>query len=147
MSRYPSKFGPRRPRAGYTLLELVVASASATVLMGGLASSLYIAAQSLDVGAGSLAETRRGQRALAIIHGDLQSALTLSELTATAVTMSVPDRNGDNVPEIIRYAWSGTPGEPLTQSYNGATATTVVANVQAFSLAALTRLIESEIRT
>ena len=41
-----------RPPAGYTLMEMVVASASAVVLMGGLSSALYIGAQSLDVNTG-----------------------------------------------------------------------------------------------
>ena len=110
--------------------------------MGGLSSSLYIAAQSLEVGTGTLLETRTANTALAMINRDLQSALTLSELTATSVTMTVPDRNGDDVPETIRYNWAGTAGEPLTQVYNGGSATTLAANVQSFSLAWLTRLME-----
>ncbi|NOZ41159.1 MAG: hypothetical protein GXP24_13170 [Planctomycetes bacterium] len=138
----PAKCNSTRLATGFTLLELAIASASATVLMVGLSSSLYIAAQSLDVGAGSLVESRTANSALATINRDLQSALTLSELTATSVTMSVPDRNGDNVPETIRYAWAGTAGDPLTQVYNGGTATTLAANVQSFSLAWMKRLIK-----
>lgn len=129
-------------RTGYTLLELVVASTSATVLMVGLTSSLYIASQSLAVATGSLAETRAANTALATINRDLQSALTLSELTTTSITMSVPDRNGDNVPETIRYSWSGVVGDPLTQTYNGQTATNLASNVQSLAFAWQTRLIE-----
>jgi len=129
-------------RLGFTLLELVVASASAAVLMVGLSSSLYIAAQSLNVGEGTLVEKRTASAALATINRDLQSALTLSELTATSVTMTVPDRDSDNVPETIRYNWAGSTGDPLTQVYNGGTATTLATNVQSFSLAWMTRLME-----
>ena len=138
----------RQRRGGFTLLELVVASTSAAVLMGGLASSLYIAGQSLGLSTGSLAKTHSSQRALSMLHADLQSALTFNELTATTVSMTVPDRNGDSVPETIRYAWSGVTGEPLTQQYNGGTPSTIAAEVQSFSLSWLTRLMEgSAIRT
>ena len=131
-----------RCRIGYTLVEMVVASASAAILMGGLASSIYIASQSLDVTTGPLTEARSAHSALATINRDLQSALTLSELTATTITMSVPDRDGDNVPETIRYAWSGNVGDPLTQEYNGGAATTVAQDVQTLTFNWVTRLIE-----
>lgn len=142
MNRRPIKLETRPKRAGQTLLELVVATTSAVVLMGGLSSSIYIASQSLDVATGSLADTRSANTALEAINRDLQSALTISELTATTITMSVPDRDGDSVPETIRYAWSGVTGDPLTQSYNGSTETNIARDVQSFSLAAVTRLIE-----
>ncbi|MEM8945429.1 MAG: hypothetical protein AAGD11_09610 [Planctomycetota bacterium] len=132
----------RYRRAGYTLLELAVASASSVVLVGGLASSIFIAAQSLDVTDGTLADARRANQILDQINHDLQSAVMLSELSSTAVTMSVPDRDGDNVPETIRYAWSGVAGDPLTKVYNGGTAVTVAGNVQGFSMEWISRFIE-----
>lgn len=132
----------RRPQpSGYTLLELVVASASAAVLVGGLTSALFIASQTLDVSSGSLVQTRKANEALATITNDLQSALSLTELTDTAVTMTVPDRDGDNIPETIRYYWSGMGNSPLRQTYNGTT-TDLATNVQSFSLTWLTRFIE-----
>ena len=39
-------------RAGHTLIELLIAMGSATFLMGGMASTIYIASHALD-GAGS----------------------------------------------------------------------------------------------
>ena len=129
--------------SGYTLLEMVVASASAAILIGGLSSSLYIATQSLDVSSGSLAEARTAHEILARINSDLQSAVSLSELTATAVTMNVPDRNGDNVPEVIRYSWSGVTSDPLQVTYNGATSD-LAADVQAFSFTWISRLIRGQ---
>lgn len=141
MHQRAQKIRPNRRLAGYTLLELVVASASAAVLVGGLASSLFIAAQSLDAGSDTLATRRTASLTLEKISRDLQSAKTLSELTATSVTMTVPDRNGDSVAETIRYYWSGSTGDPLLEDYNGTT-TTLANDVQSFSLAWATRLIE-----
>lgn len=129
--------------SGYTLLEMVVASASAVILIGGLSSSLFIATQSLDVSSGSLAEARTAQEIIARINSDLQSAVSLSELTTTAVTMNVPDRNGDNVPEVIRYSWSGTTSDPLQITYNGTTSD-LAADVQAFSFTWISRLIRGQ---
>ncbi len=142
MKRNSAQFDSRARTRGYTLLELVVASASAAILVGGLSSSLYIASQSLEVNSGSLAKSRTAQQAIATINRNLQTAISLSELTATSITMSVPDRNGDSVPETIRYSWSGTAGDPLTEEYNGGTATTHVDDVQSLSFAWMTRLIE-----
>lgn len=113
-----------------------------SVLTAGLASSLYIAAQSLDVADDELHQTRVAHRVLATLHRDAQSATAFSELTATSVTMSVPDRNGDSVPETIRYGWSGTAGDPLTYQYNSGSVQDVAIDVQAFSLSYLSRFIE-----
>lgn len=129
-------------RRGYTLIELMLSVAAGSVLVGGLSGSLYIAAQSLEVNRGDLAEQRDAHQVLAEINRDAQSALTMTELTATTVTMRVPDRDGDNLPEIIRYAWSGQVGDPLTKQFNGGAAVPVATNVQAFSLDWLSRLIE-----
>ncbi|MCG8450849.1 MAG: prepilin-type N-terminal cleavage/methylation domain-containing protein, partial [Pirellulales bacterium] len=129
-------------RRGYTLIEMVISTTVGGVLVAGLASSLYIASQSLDVDSGSLGDKRVARRALARLHHDAQSAISVSELTNKRVTMTVPDRNGDSVPETIRYDWSGTAGDPLTLEYNGGTATTLADNVQSFSLAWVSRLLE-----
>ena len=67
-------------------------------------------------------------------------------LTPTAVTLTVPDRDGDNIPETIRYSWSGIANAPLRQEYNGVLPPEdkkqFVENVQSFSLDWLTRLVE-----
>ncbi len=130
-----------RTPAGFSLLEVVIASAASTVLVAGLASVIYIAGETLDVESGSLAKANEVNQVIAQINHDLHSALTISELTSTAVTMTVPDRDGDNVPETIRYYWSGIGDSNLQYTYNGAT-TNLAKKVESFSLAWVTRLIE-----
>ena len=165
-AKHIAKLGCKRPSAGFTVLEMVIASASAVVLMGGLSSALYIGAQSLDVSAGTQAETRTSNAALAIIKRDLQEAISISELsnapnplpdplpdplTPTAVTLTVPDRDGDNIPETIRYSWSGIANAPLRQEYNGVLPPVdekqFVENVQSFSLDWMQRLINGSSMT
>ena len=124
----------RKPRPGYTLLELVVASAGATFLVIGLGSSLYIAAQAVDPSNTPTNAAIQGNSALTDLMADVELATSFSERTPTAITFSVPDRNNDGNPETIRYAWSGTPGDPLTREYNGGAPATVVDNVHDFAL-------------
>lgn len=133
----------RNLRRAFTLLELSVASVTSAVLVAGLASSIFIASQSLDVASdGTLVETRLASRIVNEINGNLQSAVSISELTDRSVTMSVPDRDGNGVPETIRYFWSGITGNPLYKVYNNGSATIIAPDVQSFSLQWISRMIE-----
>ncbi|MCA9270373.1 MAG: hypothetical protein KDA41_17950 [Planctomycetales bacterium] len=130
-----------RGRGGVTLAELLVSTVAATVLMGGLTSSIYIASQGFEADVSAPAEQAHADGALTQVMRDAQSATEITELTATAATFVVPDRNGDNSPETIRYAWSGTPGDPLTYQLNGGAVETLAEDVQQFNLDYLSRFI------
>ena len=66
-------------------------------------------------------------------------ATSFATLTPGEVVCTVPDRTGDNAPETIRYAWSGTVGTSLTRQRNGGTAEPIATNVQSFTLTYLRR--------
>jgi hypothetical protein len=66
------------------------------------------------------------------MQSDLEFALAFSEQTATAMTFTVPDRDGDLLAETIRYAWSGTPGDPLTRQINEGAVATMLEDVHVF---------------
>ena len=121
-------------------MELLVSTASATVLMAGLASATYIANRALDDEALPVSADRRASEALSQLLCDLEHALAFSERTSAAVTFTVPDRDGDNAPETVRYAFSGAAGDPLTYEYNGGPAVKIADDVQAFDLNYLTRI-------
>lgn len=76
---------------------------------------------------------------------DLERATGFTERTATSATFTVPDRNGDGRPETLRYAWSGTPGAPLTLQMNGGTIQNLATNVQQFQLTYRTRLVAAPV--
>lgn len=118
---------PRRP--GYTLIEMLVASVSAGVLMVGMASTLMIASQSLELNSGGVTREADLHRALDRLTGDVRHAKGFTERTATAMTFTVPDRTGDGEDDTLRYAWSGVAGDPLTLEFNGATPIVVAGNV------------------
>ncbi len=137
-NRQASHASKRQTRRGYTLLEMVISTGAATVLLGGLMSTIVVAnrAWSPDLKPAIKTETSGLTRQLGI---DLKSALYFTERTSTAATFAVPDRDSDGQPEILRYSWSGTGGDALTVSLNGGTAQVVVADVQTFNMDFLLR--------
>lgn len=125
--------------AGFTLIELMVGLVSSSMLVAGLSSAIYISSQALDLNSSASRQFVIASEVLGDMAADLALARSFSERTATAVTFDVPDRDGDLHPETIRYAWSGTPGDPLIYQYNGGTEITIAADVQSLTLTALTR--------
>lgn len=127
---------PRRTQApAYTLIELVLSTAALTVLMGAVGSAIVITTHALPDGRSDAENLTESYFAAAQIADDLRTAISFTEKTATAITFSVPDRDNDSNPETIRYAWAGSPGNPLTRQYNGGTVATLAANVRDFNLA------------
>lgn len=120
-------------RRGYTLLELVIGLGSATLLCGGMASAISVASRGMEATDSPQAQTADVVTAQRQIARDLQHALRFTERTATAITLLVPDRDNNGLPESVRYAWSGTPGDPLTYSLNGGTPVNIEEDVQSFA--------------
>jgi hypothetical protein len=118
-------------RPGYTLIELVAGVAATSILVAGMGSVVMVAARSTDE---STLPARQIQASMAVhdILAELQFAVSFNERTATAVEFTVTDRDADTVAETIRYAWSGTAGDPLTRKYNGGTTVNYLDDVQAF---------------
>jgi hypothetical protein len=133
----------RPPRPGYTLLELLVSSVSATFLIAGLASALFVAGSALD-GRPTAAERGRAAEAQSTVLADLEHAISFSERTADAVTFTVPDRNGDAVAETLRYTWGGSSNGELALSINGGAPATVLTGVKSFRLDWFSRFVQPE---
>ncbi|MGD8452665.1 MAG: prepilin-type N-terminal cleavage/methylation domain-containing protein [Phycisphaerae bacterium] len=125
----------RRGRPGVTLVELVVSLAIMVVLLAGLTSAIVVAAHALPSRERSLDQLLDGAWIADQMAEEMEEALWLLEHTATAVTFTVADRDGDGVPERIRYAWSGSAGGSLTRQYNAQDPVTALANVHEFALA------------
>lgn len=121
-------------RRAFTLLELVFAMVAMTALMGGLASALMLASRAIPDDASPAAVAIDAYYTADQIAGELFCAQSFSERTATAITFTVADRDNDAIAETIRYAWSGTPGNPLTRQYNAATEVAIVDDVREFEI-------------
>ncbi len=127
--------GRRAPtRAGFTLAEVIVSAASMAVLMVGIASAVLLASQAIDDGGNPATNVHAATTAADQIVRDVSSALSISEQSATVLAFAVPDRDGDEEDELIRYAWSETPGDSLTRQYNDGNSVAILDDVQEFQL-------------
>jgi len=128
-------------RPGFTLMEVLVASGSVLVLAGALMSCLLIAGRALNEDCVAPAKQIQNGRPLELIVADARHAMSFSECTAQAMTFQVPDRDGDTVPETIRYSWSGTTSDPLMVEYNGSAPSVFVNEVTQFTLSYQSRMV------
>jgi hypothetical protein len=82
------------------------------------------------------------------LASELFAAQTITFRSATVVEFTVADRNvpPDNIPETIRYAWSGIAGQPLTRQYNNGVAGAVLDNVYQFDLRYDTQSISGQVK-
>jgi len=124
---------PTRGR-GFTLAELVVSMVVMSILMVGLGSAILIASHALPDGERPATRIVQSASVAGQIVEELRSAIWIREHTATSVEFAVPDRDGDGNAERIRYAWSGTSGDPLTRQYNGGKVVDVLDDVNVFDL-------------
>lgn len=125
---------PPRPsrRAAFTLVEVMISMGVVTVILGALASVMRLASTQLNAATGGISNVNKATTLLQQITTEVAMAKTVTERTATAITFTVPDRNGDGQDETIRYSWTGSAGGALTRTYNGADAT-VADNVHYFN--------------
>ena len=124
----PMRKGSVRP--GFTLIETVAATVCTGIVMAGLVSCLMLASHAFNEDRVALTVQSRTAEPLDRLLTDLRYAKSFSERTSTAVTFKVPDRDADGRDETIRYAWSGTAGDPLVMAYNGSDPAILVDAVQ-----------------
>ena len=120
---------------GFTLLEMVVTVAIMSVIMLGLGSAMIIAGHAVPDAGNPTRASLAGAQVADQIATELQYAIAINSYTPNAIEFQVADRDGNDVPETIRYAWSGTPGDPLIRQYDSAASVTVLDDVYEFNLA------------
>jgi prepilin-type N-terminal cleavage/methylation domain-containing protein len=124
----------RHSTHGFTLVEIVVSLSVMSILMLAMGSALLVATKALPDAERTTTKLNQASQIAEQITTELQEARHITERNGQAVTFTVADRDGDGSPERIRYAWSGTAGDPLTRQYNFGTAVTVLADMSQFSL-------------
>ncbi|MGB9625033.1 MAG: PulJ/GspJ family protein [Phycisphaerae bacterium] len=136
----------RSRRRGLTLVELVAGLTITAILLLGTLSAVTLATRAMPGRGDAVAATLDSAAALDMLASDLHYATSYMERSENAVTFQVADRNGDQLPEMIRYAWSGTPGDPLTRTCNGGQAVRILDQVQEFSLQYENKLVRCALR-
>ena len=117
----------------YTLIELVVALAVSTMLIGALGSAVVIAASALPADDRS-ARVLDTTDSLAQLASDLEQAMYATAPSSQELRVVVPTRDGDGAPDVIRYGWSGKSGDPVTRTLNSTPATSVIEDVTGFGV-------------
>ena len=79
-----------------------------SVLMFGIGSAILIASHAMPKANDQNQLIRDGASVVDEWSEEVRTALWFIEHTATAMTFTVPDREGNGLPERIRYEWSGS---------------------------------------
>ncbi len=128
-----STFIPIR-RHGFTLIELVLSLGVLGVLIVSMTSLMVLTSRAIPTSKDRDQQAVQVRDRLDSMDSDLSVATELSDVSATSITIKVPDRTGDTTSETITYAWSGTNGDPVTMSINAATPKAVLNSVASFTL-------------
>jgi len=148
MSPHRRRFPGYRPNArlkAFTLVELVVSAAITTVIMLTITSSIILATRALPDASSPPKTVITASESAEQIAAELQYAISINSRSAKMIEFTVADRNGDNVPETIRYEWSGTAGQPLTRRYNSGTVLNILDAVQEFNLSYNLETVSSQV--
>ena len=121
-------------RPGFTLVELVVGMITLSILMLAVSAAIGLASRAMPGAENPSSAALQAAAATDRIGAELETAVYIVEHSQNTIAFTVADRNGDGLPERIRYAWSQAPGDPLTRQYNGGSVTALVDNVQQFVL-------------
>ncbi|MCC7390274.1 MAG: prepilin-type N-terminal cleavage/methylation domain-containing protein [Phycisphaerales bacterium] len=110
---------PNNPVPGFTLVELLLALAISAVVMSSVPMMISLSSRATPTDGGIQTTAAEAADCFAQLTADLQLAMAVTELTANSITMTVPSRDGSGVAQTIRYAWGGTPGDPVTIALDG----------------------------
>ena len=136
---------PKTRRRAFTLVEVLLALALATVVLSALQSLIMISGRAIPDADGVQASAVGASNALERLTTEVSVAVEVLEVTSTSITFSVNDWTGDDKVETIKYAWSGFAGDPLLRAVNGGLAGVLVDSVQSFSLTAETSSLDVDI--
>jgi len=121
-----------RRRSAFTLVEMIVAMSVMSLLIGGLAATLMLAMKAVPSATTPVGSMVQAERAVWELAADLATLRAAPLRTSTSIGIVVPDRDSNGTSEMILFAWSGVPGDPLTRSYNNGTAATIIDSVREF---------------
>jgi len=126
---------PRRDHtcSAFSLMELIVSVTIMSVVLVATGSAVVLASKSLPSANSSCDLSISAAGAADQLATELHSAVSMEQYSPTMIEFTV-ERNAQK--HIIRYEWSGNPGDPLTRRYDGGTIINVLDDVQDFVLTA-----------
>ncbi len=133
-STIPTFVSPRTTCRGFTLVELAVSMAVMSTIILAVGSVMLLAARAMPDANSPARASIAAAGAVEQMITELQYAVSVNQRSSRMIEFTVADRDGNDVPEIIRYEWSGILGDPLTRCYNAGTPANVLADVYEFNL-------------
>ena len=112
---------------------MAVSTVAVSILLGGMGSAIFVTVRATRPGS-MPANAVHGSAAVEEMTSELRGAVSFSQRSATALQFTVADRDSDASAETIRYAWSGTPGDPLTREVNGGNVVDFLEDVHSLEL-------------
>lgn len=121
------------PRA-ITLIEMTTSLVIVSVLLVATGSAIVLASRAMPDSQSAASRLLASSALFDQISADLTYATAVSELGVNAIAFKVPDRSGDGIDEVIRYAWDGKAGSPVTRAVNGQPGANVLDDAHEFAL-------------
>lgn len=102
---------------GFTLVEVLVATGVASLVLGVLVTLLHLIAAAAPTHASPGPQAIRATHGLDELAADLARATAILRLSPTELELLLPDLSGDRHVDRVHYHWSGQPGAPLHRAY------------------------------
>ena len=110
MSTWLAPAPRRRLSLGFSTLELLVSLPGSIILMGSVGFCLHAMLKAKTHEEANFREVHGVNDAMLQMTSDLEAAQSIVSFSSTHLEVCVPDRNGDKLPEQIRYEWGGASG-------------------------------------
>lgn len=122
---------PQR-RSGHTLVELVVALAVASLILLATGSAVVLATKALPGPDEAITAAYDSYDGALTFVTEVRYAKSFVEVKETTITFTVADRDGDDVDEVVQYAWGGNRGDPVLRQENGGAAEPIIPSAMSF---------------
>jgi type II secretory pathway pseudopilin PulG len=126
-----------RTRRGFTLAEAVIAGGIVAIMFAAAMATLTVATRTVDPPA-AVSATRLANDVLDSIREDLESASSVTFVSAAEISLTVPDRDGDTKAEVISIRRDATE-RTLVRTLNGGAAQTLLSGVASCAFNSTTR--------
>jgi hypothetical protein len=115
------RYGAYLNRRGTSLIELTATLMTSAILITGLVSSILISQRSLQTSTAHQQNTVHQRHSMEQLRADLREATKIESTTSTNLSITVPDRTGDDIPDVITYDFPASGSTSLSRTANSVT--------------------------
>lgn len=101
--RWPKTRHVMAARRGMTFIELLATMITSSILLTGLTASILMSNKALQVTSAQQQGTSQQRQSIEQLRVDLREATKFETPDANTLSLTVPDRSGDAVPDVVTY--------------------------------------------